>query len=204
MILSDGTMEDLLDPDRTTMYRRILMTPRPKPDDIQPASIDVHLGDRIEVAQAGERFRLVELSKDPEKAWMLGQKMHPADWYGTDYLKLPSSVIAVAPLPDNLVLGSLAATVVVPKGLVAVLDGVSTLARKGLSIHQTAGYIDPGFCGEITLEITMTGPFKIGLYAGMRIGQLRFHRLDAPARRPYGHPDRQSKYQNQTGPTPAR
>lgn len=203
MILSDGTMEDLLDPDRTTMYRRILMTPRPKPDDIQPASIDVHLGDRIEVAVPGG-FRTVMLSKDPKKAWMLRQKMSPEDWWGPDWANLPAAMCMGDPLPDNLVLGALAATVVVPKGLVAVLDGVSTLARKGLSIHQTAGYIDPGFCGEITLEITMTGPFKIGLYDGMRIGQLRFHRLDAPARRPYGHPDRQSKYQNQTGPTPAR
>lgn len=197
-------MEDLLDPDHTTMYRRILMTPRPKPDDIQPASIDVHLGDAIEVAQAGERFRLVVLSEDPKRAWTLGQKMHPADWWGTDYLKMSTDVALTDPLPDNLVLGALAATVVVPAGLVAVLDGVSTLARRGLSIHQTAGYIDPGFCGEITLEMTMTGPFKIGLYAGMRIGQLRFHRLDAPARRPYGHPDRKSRYQNQRGPTPAR
>lgn len=90
----------------------------------------------------------------------------------------------------------------IPDDLVARIEGKSSLAREGLMVH-TAGFIDPGFRGQLTLEIVNHGkPFP--LKKGMRIAQLAFQKLDLPAARPYGHPDLGSHYQGQMGPTPAR
>lgn len=200
MILSDGALETIL---RVPPDESPVMSPLPERDDIQPASVDVHLGDTIELTVAGG-YRTIHLSKDPKQPWWLRQRMHPEDWWGEKWLDMPAEMSIHDPLPDNLVLATTKAVFSIPDHLVGVLDGVSTLARQGLAVHLTAGFIDPGFCGEITLEMTVAGPRKIGLYSGMRIGQLRFHLLDQPAVRPYGHPGRKSKYQGQRGPTLAR
>lgn len=106
--------------------------------------------------------------------------------------------------PGSFTLGCTLETIAIPNHLAAIIDGKSTLGRLGLSIHQTAGYIDPGFEGQITLELSYAGRNAITLTRGMRIGQLRFFRVDGTVRRPYGHPDLGSHYQHQTGPTPAR
>lgn len=104
---------------------------------------------------------------------------------------------------DGLVLGSTRESVLIPPHLTAQLDGKSTLARKGLSIHRTAGWIDPGFHGEITLEMSMKGDGVIHLWPGMYIGQLVFMQLRTPTSRWYGKPGLGSHYQGQRGPTPA-
>lgn len=92
----------------------------------------------------------------------------------------------------------------IPNNMIARVEGKSSLARLGLLIHQTAGFIDPGFKGHITLEISFVFPGHISLYPGMLIGQIAFQFLDTSALRPYGSESQNSKYQNQQGPQPSR
>ncbi len=103
--------------------------------------------------------------------------------------------------PGEFVLGATAETVGVPDDLVARLEGKSSLGRLGLLIHSTAGFIDAGFCGQITLELSNVATLPITLYPGMRIGQISFLQMTTPADRPYGSPGLGSKYQGQRGAT---
>lgn len=105
--------------------------------------------------------------------------------------------------PKEFILGSTKEKVYIPSWLVARIEGKSSLARKGLMVH-TAGFIDPGFEGTLTLEITNHSGVPFNLEAGMKIAQLAFQELDTPALRPYGHPELGSHYQGQVGATPAR
>ncbi|GAA4685681.1 hypothetical protein GCM10023215_21170 [Pseudonocardia yuanmonensis] len=91
-----------------------------------------------------------------------------------------------------------------PADVAARLEGKSTLGRLGLLVHVTAGLIDPGFDGHITLEVTNVGELVIMLEPGMRIGQLTFERTSSRCLRPYGHPGLGSHYQGQAGPTAPR
>lgn len=93
--------------------------------------------------------------------------------------------------------------VTMPKHLCAQLNGKSTLGRLGLLVHATAGFIDPGFTGQITLELKNLSAKALLLDAGMPIAQLVFHRLTSPPQRPYGHPELGSHYQGQVGTTPS-
>ncbi len=88
--------------------------------------------------------------------------------------------------------------------MVARIDGKSSLGRLGLIIHSTAGFIDPGFDGHITLELTNIATLPITLYPAMKVGQVSFMRMTTPADRPYGAGATGSKYQGQRGPTPSR
>lgn len=105
--------------------------------------------------------------------------------------------------PQRMVLGSLIERIKLPTTLVGVLDGKSTWARRGLLIHFTAGYIDPGFDGEITLEMLNVSTKVLHITTGTAIGQLRFHRVEGSVARPYGSEGLGSHYQGQVGPTPA-
>lgn len=91
----------------------------------------------------------------------------------------------------------------IPDDLAVRVEGKSTWGRRGLMVHLTAGFIDPGFQGQITLEMFNVSDQPIKLLPGMRIAQLSFHKLSSPAQRPYGSPGLGSRYQGQTGPTPA-
>ena len=91
-----------------------------------------------------------------------------------------------------------------PADLLARLEGKSTLARQGLIVHVTAGFIDPGFQGKITLELKNISQHNLVLHQGMRIGQLVFEPLDHPAQHPYGSDKLNSHYQHQNTVTPAR
>jgi len=102
--------------------------------------------------------------------------------------------------PGEFVLGSTVERVALPDDLVARLEGKSSLGRLGLLIHSTAGFIDPGWDGTVTLELSNVARLPITIHVGMKIGQLSFMKLDQPAERPYGHPDLGSKYQGQAGP----
>lgn len=105
--------------------------------------------------------------------------------------------------PGELILGHTEESVTIPAHLVAQLNGKSTLGRRGLAIHVTAGFIDPGFSGQITLELVNLSSEVIDLTSGMPIGQLVVMRLTSPAERPYGSAGLGSHYQGQTGATPA-
>jgi dCTP deaminase len=106
--------------------------------------------------------------------------------------------------PGEFVLGSTRERVRVPDDLVARLEGKSSLGRLGLLIHSTAGYVDPGWDGYLTLELSNVASLPITIYAGMKIGQISFFRLSSPAENPYGSGETGSKYQGQRGPTASR
>jgi dCTP deaminase len=106
--------------------------------------------------------------------------------------------------PGEFVLGTTLERVRLPDDLVARLEGKSSLGRLGLIVHATAGFVDPGFKGTLTLEITNLTRVPIKLYAGLPIAQLSFMALDAPAERPYGSPELGSHYQGQTAATESR
>jgi dCTP deaminase len=106
--------------------------------------------------------------------------------------------------PHNFCLGSTIETVTLPHDIVARVDGKSSLGRLGLLVHATAGYVDPGWTGCLTLELSNQSQMPIALYYGMRIAQISFLRLTTPVDRPYGSSGLGSKYQGQTGPTPSR
>jgi dCTP deaminase len=106
--------------------------------------------------------------------------------------------------PGEFVLGSTLERISVPDDLVARIDGKSSLGRLGLLIHSTAGFVDPGWDGNITLELANVASLPITIYPGMRIGQLSFMHMTSPAERPYGKGARGSKYHGQRGPTPSR
>jgi dCTP deaminase len=106
--------------------------------------------------------------------------------------------------PGEFVLGSTLERVRLPDDLVARLEGKSSLGRLGLLIHSTAGFIDPGFDGHVTLELSNVANLPITIYYAMKIGQLSFMELSEPTSTPYGSDSLGSKYQGQRGPTPSR
>jgi dCTP deaminase len=106
--------------------------------------------------------------------------------------------------PGTFVLGSTIETITLPDDIVARVDGKSSLGRLGLLVHATAGYVDPGWTGRLTLELSNQSQMPIALYYGMRIAQISFIELTTPVDRPYGDESLGSKYQGQTGPTASR
>lgn len=106
--------------------------------------------------------------------------------------------------PGEFVLGSTLETIGLADDVVARLEGKSSLGRLGLLIHSTAGFIDPGFKGQVTLELSNVANLPIAIYPGMKIGQVSFYQMTTPAEFPYGSPRLGSKYQGQTGPTPSQ
>ena len=155
---------------------------------IQPSSIDVRL-DRF--------FRLFDNHKYPF--------IDPAD----EQPELTRLVEAKAdePLilhPGEFVLGSTYEFVTLPDDVAARLEGKSSLGRLGLLTHSTAGFIDPGFGGHVTLELSNVATLPIKLWPGMKIGQLCFFKLSSPAEHPYGSSEYGSRYQGQRGPTASR
>ena len=106
--------------------------------------------------------------------------------------------------PGEFVLGSTYEVVSLPDDVSARLEGKSSLGRLGLLTHSTAGFIDAGFSGHVTLELSNVATLPIKLWPGMKIGQLCFFRLTSPAEAPYGSGAQGSRYQGQRGPTPSR
>ena len=106
--------------------------------------------------------------------------------------------------PGEFVLGSTLERIRLADDLVARLEGKSSLGRLGLLIHSTAGFIDPGWDGHVTLELSNVANLPITIYYGMKIGQVSFVQLSEPAESPYGSERLGSKYQGQRGPTPSR
>jgi dCTP deaminase len=106
--------------------------------------------------------------------------------------------------PGEFVLGQTLERVGLPDDIVARLEGKSSLGRLGLLIHSTAGFVDAGFEGNLTLELSNVANLPITIYRGMPIGQISFMRMDGPVERPYGSDEAGSKYQGQAEPTPSR
>ena len=155
---------------------------------IQPSSIDVRL-DRM--------FRVFENHRYPH--------IDPAE----EQSELTREVEPVRDEPfilhpGEFVLGSTYERVSLPDDIAARLEGKSSLGRLGLLTHSTAGFIDPGFTGHVTLELSNVATLPIKLYPGMKIGQLCFFRLSSPSEHPYGSAGSGSRYQDQRGPTPSR
>lgn len=106
--------------------------------------------------------------------------------------------------PGEFVLGSTYEVCSLPDDIAARVEGKSSLGRLGLLTHATAGFVDPGFSGHVTLELANVATLPIKLYPGMKIGQLCFFRLSSPAEHPYGSAKYGSRYQGQRGPTPSK
>ena len=155
---------------------------------IQPSSIDFRL-DRF--------FRVFENHKYPH--------IDPAaDQSDLTRVVEPEGDDAFILHPGEFVLGSTFEVVTLPDDLAARVEGKSSLGRLGLLTHATAGFVDPGFSGHVTLELANVATLPIKLYPGMKIGQLCFFRLSSPAIHPYGSAKYGSRYQRQRGPTPSK
>jgi len=159
-----------------------------EPGMIQPASIDIRL-DRYFRVFENHRYPHIDPSEDQSE---LTRMVEPVD-DGPFILH-----------PGEFVLGSTFELITLGDAVAARLEGKSSLGRLGLLTHSTAGFIDPGFSGHVTLELSNVATLPIKLWPGMKIGQFCFFRLSSPAEEPYGSASYGSRYQGQRGPTPSR
>ncbi len=191
MMLSDQDILTAITAGALLVEPPLANTDMSAPAPLQPASIEVTLAPRFLVPTS----RLVPLPIDPR-----GDQAHLFDTAEVEpgqHLVLP---------PGGFVLGCTEQTFGFSATLAGQLEGKSSLARLGLQVHSTAGFVDPGFHGQITLELSnQNGLWPIGLWPGMRIGQMFVFRLSSPAMRPYGSTALLgSRYQGQMGPTATR
>jgi dCTP deaminase len=180
-VLSDGTIRRLIAEGRV----------RVEPFDdtmVQPASIDLRLGSSFRVFH-NHRIGAIDLADPPKNL--------------TEHVEIGDGESFVIH-PGEFVLGRTQEHVELPDDVVARIEGKSSLGRLGLIVHATAGFVDPGFKGTLTLEITNLTRVPIILWPGKPIAQLSFMALDQPAERPYGHPDLGSHYHGQVDATESR
>ena len=180
-VLSDGTIRRLVD------EGRISIDPW-DPEMVQPASVDLKLGPSFRVFH-NHRLPAIDLAEPPQGV--------------TEHVRVEDDQSFVS-LPREVVLVPTVVSVAMPHDLVARIEGKSSLGRLGLIVHATAGFVDPGFSGNLTLEITNLTRVPIVLWPGKPIAQLSFMALDRPAERPYGHPDLGSHYHGQVDATESR
>ncbi len=178
MILSDRDIRSAID------AGRIVIDPF-TPDAIQPSSVDLHV-DR--------RFRVFRNSRYP----FIDVRQEQPDL--TELVEIDAEQPFILH-PGEFVLGSTLERVVLPDDLVARLEGKSSLGRLGLLIHSTAGYVDPGWDGNLTLELSNVANLPITLYYGMKIGQISFQQMSSPVEVAYGDSRIGSKYRGQRDPT---
>ena len=181
VILSDRTIREQL------AAGRIVIDPLDETC-IQPSSIDVKVSNLFRVFR-NHTAGVIDVKKDMTH---LTELVEIAD--GDAFMLHPG----------EFALGSTLERVGVPDDMVARVEGKSSLGRLGLLIHSTAGFIDAGFDGHITLELSNVANLPITLYPGMKIGQVSFMMMTTPADKPYGKGAKGSKYQGQRGPTPSR
>jgi dCTP deaminase len=180
-VLSDGTIRRLVE------EQRIRIEPW-DPAMVQPASVDLKLGTSFRVFH-NHRLPAIDLAEPPTGV--------------TEHVKIEDTASFVIH-PGEFVLGSTVEWVELPDDVVARIEGKSSLGRLGLIVHATAGFVDPGFSGTLTLEITNLTRVPIVLWPGKPIAQLSFMALDRPAERPYGHPELGSHYHGQAEATESR
>ena len=181
MVLSDRTIARLLDEGQIVIdpYDESLL---------QPSSVDVRV-DRFFRVFHNARYAYIDV-KEPQEDL-------------TELVEIDDERPFILH-PGEFVLGSTLERIALPEDLVARLEGKSSLGRLGLLIHSTAGFIDPGWDGHVTLELSNVANLPITIYHGMKIGQISFVQLTEPAAKPYGSGELGSKYQGQMGPTPSR
>ena len=155
---------------------------------VQPASVDVHLDRRLLVFRNSRR-PYIDVHEDTSDL--------------TEMVEIEDDIPFILH-PGESVLASTLEHIELPDDLVARLEGKSSLGRIGLLIHSTAGYVDPGWKGHLTLELSNVANLPVTLYYAMKIGQLSYLRLSTPAENLYGSPALGSKYQGQTDPTASR
>jgi dCTP deaminase len=181
MVLSDRSIKEAL------AARRIVIDPLNERD-IQPASVDLHLDKSILVFRNSSK-PYIDVREDMTDL--------------TERQEIPGDKPFILH-PGEFVLGGTTERIELPNDIVARLEGKSSLGRIGLVIHSTAGYIDPGWKGNLTLELTNVARLPITLYSGMRIGQISFQRMTTEVDRPYGSSELGSRYQGQSEPTTSR
>ena len=181
MVLSDRSIRGEIE------AGRIVIEPY-DPDQIQPSSVDVRV-DR--------RFRVFHNARYP----YIDVRAPQPDL--TELLTVADDEPFVLH-PGEFVLGQTLESIALPDDIVARLEGKSSLGRLGLLIHSTAGFVDPSWEGNLTLELSNVANLPITIYHGMPIGQISFMRMDGPVERPYGGSEVGSKYQGQAEPTPSR
>jgi dCTP deaminase len=180
-VLSDATIM------RLVAERRIVIDPW-DPSMVQPASVDLRLGDSFRVFH-NHKVTAIDLREPPRNL--------------TEQIQVdPDEPFVIH--PGEFCLGRTLEHVELPDDTVARIEGKSSLGRLGLIVHATAGFCDPGWKGTLTLELNNLTRVPIRLYAGLPIAQLSFMMLDAPARRPYGHESLGSHYQGQIEATESR
>ncbi|MET1008497.1 MAG: dCTP deaminase [Gaiellaceae bacterium] len=181
MVLSDRTIRRLLGEGRIGIdpYAEELL---------QPSSVDVRV-DKLFRVFRNSRYPFIDVKQEMEEL--------------TELVEIDPEEAFILH-PGEFVLGSTLERITLPDDLVARLEGKSSLGRLGLLIHSTAGFIDPGWDGHVTLELSNVANLPITIYYGMKIGQVSFVQLSEPAEHPYGTGSLGSKYQGQAGPTPSR
>jgi dCTP deaminase len=181
VVLSDRTIRRLLEAGRIGIdpYDASLL---------QPSSVDVRV-DRYFRVFRNSRYPFIDVKTNQEDL--------------TEIVEVTEDEAFILH-PGEFVLGSTLERITLPEDVVGRLDGKSSLGRLGLLIHSTAGFIDPGWDGHVTLELSNVANLPITIYPGMTSGQLSFVQLTEPAERPYGSEGIGSKYQGQRGPTPSR
>jgi dCTP deaminase len=155
---------------------------------IQPSSIDLRIGRHFRIF-ANTRYPFIDVRKPMEGL--------------TELVEVTGEEPFILH-PGEFVLGTTLERVAIPDDLVGRLEGKSSLGRLGLLIHSTAGFVDAGFAGNLTLELSNVANLPITLYPGMKIGQISLFRMSSPAEHPYGSNRLGSKYLDQVGPTPSR
>jgi dCTP deaminase len=181
VVLSDRTIERLLAEGRIGIdpYDVALL---------QPSSVDVRV-DRYFRVFRNSRYPYIDVKQEQEGL--------------TELVEIGDDEAFILH-PGEFVLGSTLERVRLPDDLVARLEGKSSLGRLGLLIHSTAGFIDPGWDGHVTLELSNVANLPITIYPEMKIGQISFMQMTEPAATPYGAAGIGSKYKGQEGPTPSR
>src|SRR3954471_435883 len=181
MILSDRTIREEL------AAGRIVIEPMDDAD-IQPSSVDLTL-DRYFRVFRNHTMGIIDVKQDMEEL--------------TELVEIKEEDVFILH-PGEFVLGSTSERVALPDDIVARLEGKSSLGRLGLLIHSTAGFVDAGWDGHLTLELSNVANLPITLYPAMKIGQISFLRMTPPADTPYGSSAIGSKYKGQRGPPPSR
>ena len=181
MVLSDRTIRRLLGEGRIGIdpFEDAL---------VQPSSVDVRV-DRWFRVFRNSRYPYIDVKQEQEEL--------------TELVEIDDETPFILH-PGEFVLGSTLERIQLPDDLVARLEGKSSLGRLGLLIHSTAGFIDPGWDGHVTLELSNVANLPITIYFGMKIGQVSFVQMTEAAETPYGAGSLGSKYQGQQGPTPSR
>lgn len=181
MVLSDRSIKEAV------RSNRIVIDPYDE-GLVQSASVDLRLGKKLRVFRSTRVPHIDVMQEMPDLTELV-----EIDEVNPFYLH-----------PSEFALGVILEKVCLPSDIAGRLDGKSSLGRLGLLVHSTAGWVDPGWRGHLTLELSNVSQLPISLYYGMKISQISFLQMTTPADHPYGSSQLDSKYQDQMEPTPSR